>query len=44
MMEAVQELRRLHRDEGLSYNELGRRFGIAGNTAADIVRGKLWRI
>lgn len=41
--DAVREIRRLHADEGLSYNEIGRRFGVSGQTVRLIVLRRTWR-
>ena len=41
--EQVREIRRLFSDEGLTYQELGRRFGITDKNAGMIVRRVTWR-
>lgn len=39
----VREMRRLHREEGISASDLGRRFGVCNQNASDILRRKFWK-
>lgn len=40
--EKVVEMRRMYRDEELSFKELGAKFGVSANTARCVVNGKWW--
>lgn len=41
--EKAKEIRRLSKEEGLTYNQLAKRFGIGKCTAKSVVRGWSWR-
>lgn len=40
----VEEMRRLRMAEGLTYTEIGERFGVSRTTAAKAVKGKTWAV
>lgn len=40
----VEEMRRLHKGAGLTYTEIGERFGVSRTTAAKAVKGKTWAV
>jgi hypothetical protein len=39
----VIEMRRLHREEGIGYRRLARRFGVARSTARAVLAGQSWK-
>lgn len=40
----VEEMRRLHVDGGLTYTEIGKRFGVHRRTASDAINGRTWAV
>lgn len=40
----VEKMRRLHVEDGLTYTEIGKRFGVHRKTASSAIRGQTWAI
>lgn len=39
---AVREMRRIHREEGIGYRRIAKRFGVSNSTANSVLIGKTW--